>query len=259
VKSYTRRGFKRSQVNNRAFRSNGALRLAHLVGVSKPHRLLAFEWLPGRMLLEILQEAEGGESVALTGAALAELHAQNPEGLAPWTREAEINDLRTICSEVAFLAPGLARRAAAVGARLADRLQAAAVRPGAMHGDFTGFQVLVHDGVAGIIDLDLACCGDVTDDLGNFLAQLERMGLNGTMTPAQVSRIGEAFLDGYSSAAGALPGDVRFYAALQLFRRARFPFRARNPDWPERMKGLIDRSEDILGPRAGAVMVGANP
>ena len=249
VKAYTRRGFVRSQVNHRAFRTQGALRVARLVGVSKAHRLLAFEWLPGRMLHEIFGEAGGdGESVALTGSALAELHTQNPDGLAPWTREAERADLDAVCSEVAFLAPSLARRARTVGARLAERMKAMTARPGAMHGDFTAFQVLVHDGVAGIIDLDLACCGDVTDDLGNFLAQLERMGLSGTMTPAQVERIRTAFLDGYSRTAGALPGDVRLYTALQLFRRTRFPFRARHPNWPERMEALIDRSEEILSP-----------
>jgi aminoglycoside phosphotransferase (APT) family kinase protein len=115
-----------------------------------------------------------------------------------------------------------------------------------MHGDFTAFQVLVHDGVAGIIDLDLACCGDVTDDLGNFLAQLERMALNGSLTTERVAGIGGEFLDGYAGTAGALPGDVHFYTALQLFRRARFPFRARDPHWPERMRALIDRAEEVL-------------
>jgi len=247
VKSYTRRGFQRSQSNARAFVSRGPLRVARLLGASKPYRLLAFEWLPGRMLRDLCNKTELDEgSVALTGAALAELHAQDPEGFVPWTRDAELADLATIRSEVAFLAPGLARRAETVGGRISARIAAAAPRSGAMHGDFTGFQVLVDGDVAGIIDLDLACCGDVTDDLGNFLAQTERMALHGTLTPTQVARIGSALLDGYAGVAGALPGDVPLYTALQLFRRSRFPFRAREPEWPARMAELIDRAEAIL-------------
>jgi phosphotransferase family enzyme len=250
VKSYTRRGFKKSQINAGAFRTRGPLRVARLLGASKPHQLLAFEWLPGRMLRDLCGKPEGdGGSVALAAAALAELHAQNPEGLVPWTRSAEIADLAVIRSEVAFLAPGLTHRAATVSERLAKRLADTVPRYGAMHGDFTGFQVLVDDGVAGIIDLDLACCGDVTDDLGNFLAQVERMGLHGALTPSQVAAIGSDLLDGYKHAAGALPGDVRLYTALQLFRRSRFPFRAREPQWPRRMEELIDRAEAILDDR----------
>ena len=37
-----------------------------------------------------------------------------------------------------------------------------------------------------------------------------------------------------------------FYTALQLFRRARFPFRAREADWPQQTAALIDRAEAIL-------------
>jgi hypothetical protein len=47
------------------------------------HALESFEWLPGRLLREILEEAgDGAGSVALTGAALAGAE------LAAWTREA---------------------------------------------------------------------------------------------------------------------------------------------------------------------------
>ena len=246
VKAYTRRGFTRARINATAFRSRGALRVARLVGSSEPHRLLAYEWLPGRLLREICLEPDGDRSVALTGAALAELHAQNPEGPAPWTRDAELADLRTICSEVAFLAPGLAHRAGVVSARLAERLAAAPPRCGTMHGDFTGFQVLVDDGAAGIIDLDMACRGDITDDLGNFCAQMERMGLHGSLSTDQAAGIGAALVDGYARAAGSLPGDVRLYTALQLFRRARFPFRSRDPQWPAHTEELIERAAEIL-------------
>jgi len=246
VKAYTKRGFTRARINAGVFRSRGALRVARLVGSSESHRLLAFEWLPGRMLREICLEPEGDRSVALTGTALAELHAQDPEGPSPWSRDAELADLRTICSEVAFLRPGLARRAGIVGARIAERLAAAAPRCGTMHGDFTGFQVLVEDGAAGIIDLDMACRGDITDDLGNFLAQMERMALMGSLSPERVAGIGAALLDGYTRAAGSLPGDVRLYTALQLFRRARFPFRSRDPRWPERMAKLIAHAAKFL-------------
>jgi tRNA A-37 threonylcarbamoyl transferase component Bud32 len=252
VKSYTRKAFHRSRTNGRGFRSRGTLRVARLLGASEPHRLLAFEWLPGRLLREICQESNrAGAAVAMSGAALAELHAQAPEGLEPWTRYAELADLGSICSELVFLAPGLSRRVEEVGTRLAEHLAASRPKDGPIHGDFSPNQVLVDADAAAIIDLDLACRGDSGDDLGNFLACVERMGLRGEIPRARVDAIRAALLDGYARTAGRLPGSVPFYTALQTFRRARFPFRTRETEWPDRMEALIDRAEAILSAEVG--------
>jgi hypothetical protein len=39
---------------------------------------------------------------------------------------------------------------------------------------------------------------------------------------------------------------VVLYTALNLFRRARHPFRSREPDWPERTEALVERAEAMV-------------
>src|SRR5207249_10173815 len=95
VKAYTRRAYRRAKHNATAFRAGGALRLAAMLGCSDTHRLIAFEWLPGRTLTESTHAP-----LERVGAALAALHAQQPDGLEVWTREAEVADLNAVAKGV---------------------------------------------------------------------------------------------------------------------------------------------------------------
>ena len=98
-----------------------------------------------------------------------------------------------------------------------------------------------------IIDLDWACHGDPADDLGNFIAQAERYALRGELTRQQVDSFGDALLEGYAGATKRrFPQRIGLYTAVQLFRRARFPFRTREPDWPQRTEALLERAAAIL-------------
>ena len=116
----------------------------------------------------------------------------------------------------------------------------------ALHGDFSANQVLVGQPEVAIIDLDWACYGDPADDLGNFIAQAERNALRGELCPDQVELVKEALLKGYSLAAKRPPPErVALYTAVEVFRRTRFPFRAREPDWPQRTESLLERAEAI--------------
>src|SRR5207249_1246189 len=141
------------------------LRLARMLGGSDAHRLIAFEWLPGRTLLE-----SPDAPLDRVGAALVALHAQRPDGLEVWTREAEVADLNAVAKEVAFICPWLAGGVENLAARLAERLAEAPPMRVSVHGDFSGNQVLVDGESVAIIDLDWAGYGDPADDLGNFLA-----------------------------------------------------------------------------------------
>ena len=98
-----------------------------------------------------------------------------------------------------------------------------------------------------IIDLDWACSGDPADDLGNFLAQAERLALRGELSRDRPGLLKESLLKGYALATGgSLPHRVELYTAVQVFRRTRFPFRARETDWPHRTESLLERAEEIL-------------
>ena len=57
----------------------------------------------------------------------------------------------------------------------------------------------------------------------------------------------EALLAGYASETKRpLPERLGLYTAVELFRRMRFPFRGREPDWPQRTESLLERAEEIL-------------
>src|SRR5207249_2334541 len=112
LKCSTHRAYFRGKHNAEAFRSRGLLRIARLLGSLDRHRLLAFEWIPGRPLMDLCAATEtDGKAVAAAGEALATLHAQSPAGLECWTREAERAELLSVASEVGFINPELARRA----------------------------------------------------------------------------------------------------------------------------------------------------
>jgi thiamine kinase-like enzyme len=168
VKLYTRKAYNRARHNANAFHSRGPLRVARLLARLDSRRLLAFEWLPGRLLKEIVVASQMDcEAVSATGAALAGLHAQDVEGLNCWTCNAAAADLVDISSEVGFIRPDLARRTDELARRLAAGLAGVPSKLCPVHGDFSANQVLVdRPPEVSIIDLDWAGYGDPADDLG---------------------------------------------------------------------------------------------
>ena len=248
LKAYTARAYSRGKHNAQAFASRGLLRVAKLLGSSDQHRLLAFEWLPGRLLLERCAGPEWDRAaVTATGAALAMLHEQDGAALCCWTREGEAKDLLSLAAEIGFICPQLARRATELARCLALKLSREPAVRCAVHGDFSANQVLVSDGSVAIVDLDWAGHGDPADDLGNFLAQAERNALRGELPRERVASLRAALLDGYSQGTHQpAPARVGLYTAVQVFRRMRFPFRAGEPDWPQRTEALLGRAEEIL-------------
>lgn len=253
LKLYDESSFDAARANEATFESRGPLQLARQVGRSKRHRLLAFEWLPGRPLDEALAdpslEAEAGTTV---GAALAELHSQEPTGLAYLTRDEEAMTLLALAPEIGFVCPDLVERVRNLAERLAGRLLREPPVNGPIHGDFYAAQVLVDGDTAAILDLDRAVRGDPAADLGLFVAHLERDALRGRLCPSRLAAVRNALLDGYRAAEPvASPARVGFYTAVGLLRLAPDPFRCREPDWPERTEAILDRADVILNTVAG--------
>ncbi len=248
LKSYTRRAYLRGKRNAQAFQSRGPLRVARLLGCSDQRGLLAFEWMPGGLLFDLCLAPEiNYQAVSAAGAALAALHAQQPVGLDHWTRQAEAEDLIALASEVGFIYPKLAERAEQLARRLATELGSAPAMLAPLHGDFSAKQVLVDEEQAAIIDLDWASYGDPADDLGNFIAQTERCALRGELAPSRVAWIRAALLEGYGrTSSRPVPQRLGLYTAVELFRRARFPFRTREPDSAQRTEALLERTEVLL-------------
>ena len=164
-------------------------------------------------------------------------------------REAEGAGLVARARELGFICPQLARRADALAQRLGAQLAAAPAVRHPIHGDFSAKQVLVGDEGVAIIDFDLACYGDPAEDVGNFMAGVERYALRGDLSPRRVEALRDGLLEGYALAARSrLPPRIGLYAAAGLLRRAGLPFCYREPDWERRTELLLERAEARSNP-----------
>lgn len=252
LKAYDEEGYRAARLGLKAFAARGPLRLARRIGKSNRRRIMVFEWLPGRLLIEAISGPRPDPgSAAVAGRALAELHSQRPEGRLPSiTRKSEGERMMGLAAGIGFLVP----RAAAAGESLARRIARsigdlpAEGQP--LHGDFYADQVLVDGDSAAIIDLDRAARGDAASDLGLFLAHLTRDVLRGRISPEAAQAAKDRFLEGYGQAAPLpAPFKLDLYAAAGLFGLSMDPFRLREPDWPERIEAILSGAGAILDGR----------
>jgi tRNA A-37 threonylcarbamoyl transferase component Bud32 len=248
LKFYAEPEYRAARDNSQAFESRGLLRLAPRIGYSDRYRVLAFEWLPGKLLREAILDADfDPDTVGTVGAALAELHAQNPGGLPCLTRETETAALVFEADGLGFLCPHLARRAGELAQKLAARLieEPPVNRP--IHGDFHGGQVLLSAKSVGLLDLDRAVRADPMGDLGLFIAHFEREVVRGNLASDRVELLAEALLEGYRVATRTtIPSRVQLRRVAGLLRLAPECFRYFEPGWPNRAEAILQRAEEVL-------------
>lgn len=252
VKLYREEDYWTTRRNARAFgtafKTTGPFRVADLIGGSKKHHAVAFEWQEGTPLGEALVDSSRRkEALETAGAALAELHAQPSGGLRRLTRKVEAKTLSELVEPLVFNTPRLEGEVRSLCESLCERLlrEPSVGRP--IHGDFYEDQVIVSGGTATLLDLDEAASGDPAADLGLFIAHLEKDAMLGLLDPEVLAPASEYLLDGYREyGAEASPEKVRLYAAVGLFRLAPHPFRVRHPEWPEVTARILRRSGELL-------------
>jgi aminoglycoside phosphotransferase (APT) family kinase protein len=249
LKLYTRSGYDEVvQRHRKPYESRSPLRLASRLGESDRYAALAFEWLPGRLLSEaILDPQFDAQAVVTVGAAIAQLHAQTPEGLTRLTRETEVSSLLAEAAMLGLVCPHLARRAEALAHQVAAHLVARPLAYRLIHGDFHARQVLLQGDTVAVLDLDRAACADPMIDLGLFAAHLEREVIRGNLPANRVEPLVQALLEGYMAATRQpVVDEIQLYTAVELLRLAPRFFRYREPDWPERIEASLSRVETIL-------------
>lgn len=248
LKAYAEPAYAAAQTSARIFRSHGPLQLARWLGGSRRHHVLALEWLPGRALDDVMMDQPlRSLPLAGVGAALAELHRQNPAGLRRLAREAEAASLQAVADGLGFVCPSLGPQANRLARRLAGCLVEAVPGDQPIHGDFYARQVVIDGDAVAILDLDEAMRGDGMADLGNFVAHLERSALCGALAPSRVEPIRAWLCDGYrTTGASFVPTRVDLHAAAGLLRLAPHPFRDRAPNWPEQTEAILARAEALL-------------
>jgi streptomycin 6-kinase len=246
LRIYTQPGYQAVRDIWQNFESRGRLRFAQHLGSSDVHQILAFEWLSGCLLKEVISNSKLAiAAVATVGAALAELHTQNPQKLPCLTREAEAASLLEVAAGISFVCPHLERPADDLAQQLTAYLinEPPVYRP--IHGDFYADQVLLAEDTVAILDLDRAVCGDPSVDLGLFIAHLQRDALRGNLSSSQVESLKDSLLAGYSIATTPpSSAQLELYTAIGLLRLAPEPFRYRQPNWPEQTEALLGLAVD---------------
>jgi aminoglycoside phosphotransferase (APT) family kinase protein len=253
LKCYTKGGYRDAAARSNGFTSVGAVQVARRLGGSDRHRVLVYGWLDGTLLSDLMvQRPPARSATASVGAALAELHAQEPIGLSTLERREEVEVLVAAAEAVGVVCPRLAARAAVLASRLAEHLCSEPIPGRPIHGDFYARQVLLAEPAVAVLDFDRAARGDPATDLGNFCAHLERDALSGRLAMEQVGPAQEALLSGYAENA-TRPRQAHLAActAAGLLRLAPEPFRRHEPEWPELMEAILERAERILAPARG--------
>jgi hypothetical protein len=225
------------------------LAVPRYIGGSKKHCVHAFEWLPGRNLRELSLDP-AGDTVhhRQAGRLLADLHACRPGALARGDGRAMAAAARSIARLLTHILPETGADADACARRLGRFVEDSQRNEGPVHADFYDKQIIVGPAQLALIDLDRARLGSTVEDLGCFIAHLERLGI---CTPgldgSRVRALSLSLLDGYLEAEGHYAEhELAGWTAFSLFSLSPEPFRDRLPEWPERIREMLARTRSVL-------------
>jgi len=147
--------------------------------------------------------------VEQAGEALAAIHRIDPT-VAPSLRGADqLDEMRSLLDELAIPLPAFE-----LALRWLHEHRAPSPRRAVVHGDFRLGNLLVDpDGLAGVLDWELAHLGDPVEDLGWFCVRAWRFG---SPLPAGGMGTREALLDAYARAGGGAvdPEELRWWEVL---------------------------------------------
>jgi ATP-binding cassette subfamily B protein len=218
--------------------ARGLAASARLTGVRSPAPIRV---VPSRRVTvqRFLPGARPGpeEAAEAAGALLVELHASDPGPLTCAVPALQLKAAEATADLIAALSDTLGRRAQ----RLLERLSRQA--PGALplvpsHGDFNARQLLVSPEGLAVVDFDALCRAPAALDLATYAAYVV---LGEEHAHERAGEVLGSLLDGY----GERPPALDWYLATCLLRRAARPFRYFEPDWPERVGGMLAAAEAV--------------
>lgn len=217
------------------------------IGRSKKYSIAAYGWKPGKTLRQLAVDGQlSPTDLASTAEALAEFHASSRRGLSLPGPDEQTVKLFALSDQLGFLLPGLHARAITVARTLANWLREQAPVKSAIHGDFYDKQVIVYNGKASLIDIDAARLGDPLEDLGNYIAHIERSADNQGVLTTGVNEEIESLIGAYEELTGRISRQrLDRYVAIGLFSLIHQPFRDWLKDWPVKTEQLLSRVEDL--------------
>ncbi len=244
IKLYNKADFTKAYANAKAFSEQNSFSTAKLLGRTKRHQLLAFEFLEGDLLRNALMNSQDNTALVKVGSTLAELHQLPSEKLEPRSRSQEIARVTALTSYLSWLLPHLDNRLSTLSKYLCLNLEQAAPLGKVVHGDFYGKQILLNKQSIAVIDLDEAYKGDPAHDLGLFIAHLERDKLR-AMLKSSPEATKHAFLSGYEQTAKSIPANLNLYIVTELLGLMPHFFRNRDANWPLLTETLLLRAEEL--------------
>lgn len=210
-------------------------------------RLLFMEGLDGEVFLPLLTGPEGPLFAARAAKALAALHRFD-RAVRPLRTAADcLSEARSTAETVGHVFPESYDATDDIIQKLTHCVPEPPPHVSIVHGDFYHSQLLVREESEAIIDFDRSYLGDPAADVGNFLAHLRLLGLEGRL--ADVRSLSDSFLKAYSEHAGSDPGQERigFWTAIGLFGLAVRPFRNLDPAWKEKTSKILTLCSESLG------------
>ncbi|WP_416673913.1 aminoglycoside phosphotransferase family protein [Egbenema bharatensis] len=249
IKAYTNYSFRQVKANSKTFQSIDQVNIPSLIGHSRPNQLLIYPWVSGQSLHELITTSSLNEDIGIqTGAALAQIHQQNPKRLLNLTRTDEATTLLTVAANLSWLCPQWKHRIQTIAVQLAAALLSTPSPGIPIHGDFNAEQVIVHANGITFIDFDRAVRGDPMADLGSFVAKLHWSELCQILSAERREQLTSMLIAGYRDVAPERIDDeqIQRYTAIGLLRLAADPFRYCDPDWLNKIGLIIQRIEDLV-------------
>ncbi len=231
--------------------SESELTLPQHLGKTRRRSALALDWLNGVSLASVLPAAPEHEQwIDALAHGLAIFHAQDTSGMPQRLPSDLANKTIANANMISWLAPSLTQQVEQVTSRLLATLPALPVGTALVHGDLHPKQVLLRGRGIGLIDLDEAGRGDPAEDLGLFLAHLDRNSYWLGWSPDFADDAEEQLVTAYVAAGGVVDRrEIQIYRAAGLFGLLVHHFRRRDPDWHHRIDQGLQRVSRLMDRR----------
>ncbi|MGR9117315.1 MAG: phosphotransferase family protein [Gammaproteobacteria bacterium] len=178
------------------FSNQFPITIAQPLGFDKQFNMVLMENAAGRMLLDMQQSAYA-QMLHRSGQAIAKLHRTSIKIEKNFTVDDEIKILNHWVPLAASIFPELTDSLFEALGIVNDQLEKNGdENPVLVHRDFYDKQILFTQDKTTLIDFDTACMADPAIDIGNFIAHLQLLDLQGVQLPADAIR---CFIDGYDA------------------------------------------------------------
>jgi Ser/Thr protein kinase RdoA (MazF antagonist) len=206
------------------------VRTARCEAVVPELRMAVQSLVPGHPPEGVLQAA------GRAGGVLAALHGAPAGGLTPESPRDRLRRTGDSAELLAAIAPELAPRVEQLMGLLEAQMPADDLVTS--HGGFHISQLLESEGELAVIDFDGICSAPAARDVASYVASL----LDGPEDLPAVRAALDALCEGY----GRRPPGVAWHLSTLALRRARAPFAAFVPGWPEQTERRLAAAEAAL-------------